>query len=300
MPADAKPLTAAARAAVGEPIVQPPVAEPVVRPPVADIARQTADPATVVIDQAAAPFTLPTERPASAQPVVEPLTPNRQTMAGEASAPVVSVAAPTPQPVAAPPVTRVAAAPAPAPEAIAEVVTAEAPAPRPRRDDDAPPLATPAAPAIDAATLRPVAAPVTAAQPHLDTRQPQWMEGMIDRIETLRDASPTQGETRIRLSPDALGDVEVAIRTSDDGRVHVHFSSENADAGRLLADAQPRLLQMAEARGLKLGGMQVDVGTQQQPSQRQAQDHGSQQPRAPRSAFADTQAPSTRNDNRIA
>lgn len=299
------PVAEASRAPIADASV--PVADPVARPaeraavaesvraPIADAAPRTADP--VVIDQPAVAFTLPTERAMPAQPVAQPLTANRQTIAGEASAPVVSVAASTVQP-KAPPVTRVA--PAPAPEAVAEVVLADAPAPRPRRDDDAPPLPTPAAPAIDAATLRPVAAPVTAQQPQLDTRQAQWMEGMIDRIETLRDASPTQGEARIRLSPDALGDVEVAIRTSDDGRVHVHFSSDNADAGRLLADAQPRLVQLAEARGLKLGGMQVDVGTQQQPSQRQAQDQGSPQPRVPRSAFADAQAPSTRTDNRIA
>ncbi|MGN7161093.1 flagellar hook-length control protein FliK [Sphingomonas sp. SAFR-052] len=283
---------------VADPVARPAerasIAEPV-RAPIADAAPRPAYP--VVIDQPAVAFTLPTGRAIPAQPVAQPLTANRQTIAGEASAPVVSVAAPTAQP-KAPPVTRVASAPAP--EAVAEAVLADGPAPRPRRDDDAPPLPTLAAPAIDAATLRPVSAPVTAQQPHLDTRQPQWMEGMIDRIETLRDASPTQGETRIRLSPDALGDVEIALRTSEDGRVHVHFSSDNADAGRLLADAQPRLVQLAEARGLKLGGMQVDVGTQQQPSQRQAQDQGSPQPRAPRSAFADAQAPSTRTDNRIA
>lgn len=302
------PTTETTATSIAAQAVQPPVTDPIarapvaeaVRAPIADAAARPVDPATVVIDQPAVPFTLPTERTGIAQPVAEPLTPNRQTIAGETSAPVVSVAAPTVQPVKAPPVTRVASAPAP--EAVAGVVLADAPAPRTRRDDDALPLSTPLAPAIDAGTLRPVAAPVAAAQPHLDTRQPQWMEGMIDRIENLRDASPTQGETRIRLSPDALGDVEVAIRTSDDGRVHVHFSSDNADAGRLLADAQPRLVQLAEARGLKLGGMQVDVGTQQQPqsSQRQAQDQGSPQPRAPRSALADAQAPSTRTDNRIA
>ncbi|KQN71418.1 hypothetical protein ASE91_05930 [Sphingomonas sp. Leaf62] len=285
-------------APVAEPIGRAPVVDTAQRIPVADAATRPADPATVLIDQPTVPFALPAGRGAVAQPIAEPLTPNRQTIAGEAGAPVVSVAASTVQPTKAPPVTRVAAAPTP--EAVAEVALADAAPVRPRRDDDAPPLPTPAAPAIDAATLRPVSAPVTAAQPHLDTRQPQWVEGMIDRIETLRDASPTQGETRIRLSPDALGDVEVAIRTTEDGRVHVHFSSENADAGRLLADAQPRLLQMAEARGLKLGGMQVDVGTQQQPSQRQAQDQGSQQPRAPRSTFADTPASSTRTDKRIA
>lgn len=208
--------------------------------------------------------------------------------------------APAPLPQA----TRVTAAAAPAPMVDTGFVDTDTAAPRARRDDDLSVPTTGPAIAPDAATLRPVAAAGHSAQPALDTRQPQWVEGMIDRIETLREASGTNGsgETRIRLSPDALGDVEVAIRTGDDGKLHVRFNSDNADAGRLLADAQPRLVQMAEARGLKLGGMQVDVGTQQQPSQqsqRQAQDQGSPAPRAPRSA---TQANirTTRSDDRIA
>ena len=179
---------------------------------------------------------------------------------------------------------------------------AVAPAARARRDDDASVPTTGAAPAPDAAGLRPVAPTTQAAQPALDTRQPQWVEGMIDRITTLRESGGTNGgETRIRLSPDALGDVEVAIRTGDDGKLHVHFSSENADAGRLLAEAQPRLVQMAEARGLKLGGMQVDVGSQQShQSQRQAQDQGSSTPRAPRPATTHTTPQPTRSHDRIA
>lgn len=210
-------------------------------------------------------------------------------------------------PAATPPVTRSDAVPVAGVAPIvadAMPVDSDVQAPRARRDDDPaiPTTGTVAAP--DAAVLHPVAPAAHAASPALDTRQPQWVEGMIDRIETLREASGTNGsnETRIRLSPDALGDVEVAIRTADDGKMHVHFNSDNADAGRLLADAQPRLLQMAEARGLKLGGMQVDVGTQQQPSQqsqRQAQDQGNPAPRAPRpAAQANTQT--NRSDDRIA
>jgi hypothetical protein len=225
----------------------------------------------------------------------------RQPIAGEAAAPVVSVA-PHADPVARPaPVTRIAM-PTPSAESVAApaIVDAGAPAPRARRDEDAPTLPTAAAGTVDPVVLRPVAAPAQAGQPTLDTRQPQWMEGMIDRIETLRDVAGTNGETRIRLSPDALGDVEIKIRTSDDGKVHVHFNSENAEAGRLLADAQPRLVQLAEARGLKLGGMQVDVGTQQQPSQRQAQEQGNAPPRAPRSATTTAGQPSTTDNQRIA
>ncbi|MGN5375001.1 flagellar hook-length control protein FliK [Sphingomonas hankookensis] len=225
--------------------------------------------------------------------------PRRGPIAGEAAAPVVPVAPPG-APVAGPlPVTRIAM-PTPAAEPVAApaIVDAAAPAPRPRRDEDGPALPAAAA-ALDPAMLRPVAAPMPGGQAALDTRQPQWMEGMIDRIETLREATGTAGETRIRLSPDALGDIEIAIRTGDDGKVHVHFNSENADAGRLLADAQPRLVQLAEARGLKLGGMQVDVGTQQQP-QRHAQEQGNAPPRAPRSAAATAGQPSTNDNQRIA
>lgn len=215
--------------------------------------------------------------------------------------------APASAPAAMPPVTRIAAAPVAdvAPIVVDAVLRdSDAQAPHARRDDDPaiPTTGTIAAP--DAALLRPVAPTAHAAQPTLDTRQPQWVEGMIDRITTLREASGTNdGETRIRLSPDALGDVEVAIRTGDDGKLHVRFNSDNADAGRLLAEAQPRLVQMAEARGLKLGGMQVDVGSQQsgqsQQSQRQAQDQGNPAPRAPRSTTRAT-IQTTRSDDRIA
>lgn len=207
-------------------------------------------------------------------------------------------------PAAAPattPITRLA--PAPVPDAVAAIdvapVDADTLAPRRRRDDDLSVPTTGAPQAADAAVLRPVAPTSHAAQPTLDTRQPQWVEGMIDRIQTLRESSASNsGETRIRLSPDALGDVEVAVRTGDDGKLHVHFASDNADAGRLLAEAQPRLVQMAEARGLKLGGMQVDVGSQQ--SQRQAQDQGHPAPRAPRPATTQANTQTTRSTDRIA
>ncbi len=287
------------------------------------------------------PFVREAAAPVASQPA--PLAPSgeaiadRQPIAREAAAPVTRIAgipvsdtatapaaiavdgasgpapvrhaadAPASAPAAMPPVTRIAAAPVAdvAPIVVDAVLRdSDAQAPHARRDDDPaiPTTGTIAAP--DAAVLRPVAPTAHAAQPTLDTRQPQWVEGMIDRITTLREASGTNdGETRIRLSPDALGDVEVAIRTGDDGKLHVRFNSDNVDAGRLLAEAQPRLVQMAEARGLKLGGMQVDVGSQQsgqsQQSQRQAQDQGNPAPRAPRSTTRAT-TQTTRSDDRIA
>ena len=270
-----------------------------------------------IASEAAAPVV--TVAPPLAQPAV--VTPPMTRIAGlspsdataATNAPSVDTVKVTPSvrqavdaPAVTPPVTRIAAVPvaevAPVVEAVLRDVDPQAP--RSRRDDDVAVPMTGGVQAPDAAVLRPVAPTAPAAQPALDTRQPQWMEGMIDRIQTLRESSGTtgNGETRIRLSPDALGDVEVAIRTGDDGKLHVHFNSDNADAGRLLAEAQPRLVQMAEARGLKLGGMQVDVGTQQQSqqSQRHAQDQGHAAPRAPRRAANQTDTQTTRSTDRIA
>ncbi|WP_294319167.1 flagellar hook-length control protein FliK [uncultured Sphingomonas sp.] len=274
------------------------------RPP---IASEAAAPVVPVAAPAAQPTVLasPVTRIASL-PISDaaPVT-DANPREGDDSTPTVRRVADAPPgtPAVMPPVTRIAAAPVAevAPVVVGAVLRdGDTPAPRARRDDDPAIPTTGAIAAPDAAVPRPVAPTAHAANPTLDTRQPQWVEGMIDRITTLREASDTNGgETRIRLSPDALGDVEVAIRTGDDGKLHVHFNSDNADAGRLLAEAQPRLVQMAEARGLKLGGMQVDVGSQQsgQP-QRQAQDNPV--PRAPRAATSQTNTQTTRSDDRIA
>jgi hypothetical protein len=58
----------------------------------------------------------------------------------------------------------------------------------------------------------------------LDMRRQEWMGQMVDHIEAMRDASPTR-ETRISLSPEALGKVDVSIRQDGD-RIHVHFATE--------------------------------------------------------------------------
>jgi len=283
----------------------PPVEAIADRPP---IASEAAAPMVPVAAPAAQPTVLapPVTRIAGAP--VSDTAPAPDTATDEGVPPIARRAVDTPAsaPTAMPPVTRIAAVPVAdvAPVVVDAVLRdSDAQAPRARRDDDPAISTTGGIAAPDAAVLRPVAPTAHAASPALDTRQPQWVEGMIDRITTLREASGTNnGETRIRLSPDALGDVEVAIRTGDDGKLHVHFNSDNADAGRLLAEAQPRLVQMAEARGLKLGGMQVDVGTQQQPqqSQRQAQDQGNPAPRAPRTATRQADTQTTRSDDRIA
>lgn len=108
------------------------------------------------------------------------------------------------------------------------------------------------APATSAAAPSPAAA--------IDTTQPQWLETMVSRIEQLRDAASAPGtlaDTRIRLRPDALGTVDVTVRRDDDG-IHAHFTAVEPATARLLADAQPRLAELAQARGLRLTQAGVD------------------------------------------
>ncbi len=120
------------------------------------------------------------------------------------------------------------------------------------------------------ALLTPVGAAATheikvadAQQAPLDMRQERWPHAMIERIEMLRDAADAV-DTRIRLVPDALGAIDVSVKTDGD-TVRVHFNAEQAATRTLLADAQPRLAELAEARGLKLAqGSLGDGGAHQQ------------------------------------
>ncbi len=115
-------------------------------------------------------------------------------------------------------------------------------------------------------------AATTLAQPApVDTTRLHWPETMIARIDDLRDAAAAPGsaaDTRIRLHPDALGAVDVALRREGDA-VHVHFTAAESATARLLADAQPRLTELAEARGLRLTQAGVDgngQGDRRQPA----------------------------------
>jgi len=92
----------------------------------------------------------------------------------------------------------------------------------------------------------------------LDMRRDDWPQAMIDRIEALRDSADA-ANTRIRLIPDALGKVDVSLRHDGDA-VHVHFTADVAATRTLIADAQPRLAEAAQARGLRLGQATVDAG----------------------------------------
>ncbi|WP_448502415.1 flagellar hook-length control protein FliK [Sphingomonas sp.] len=158
-----------------------------------------------------------------------------------------------------------------------------------------PPIVAAAAALAASATVE---APTLAATP-LDTRDPRWVETMIERIETLRDALGMR-ETRLRLTPDALGVVEVRIADTPDG-VRVHLTADSAAARQLLAEAAPRLADMAEARGLKLAqdGAQPSPQHQQQ-SQSQSQSHDRGQPSRNRTAARPEHPLHPSGDDRIA
>ncbi|MBC9034477.1 flagellar hook-length control protein FliK [Sphingomonas sp. JC676] len=155
--------------------------------------------------------------------------------------------------------------------------------------------ATFAPPAPDAPSAPAIAAAADMQQAALDTRRHEWMGAMIDRIETMRDASNT-GDTRIRLAPAALGQVDISIRHEGD-RIHVHFAAETQAARQLLTDAQPRLNELAEARGVKLGQTTVDSGTAGSGQQQNAATH---QPVLPPPASVATTDVAGDTDQRIA
>lgn len=110
-----------------------------------------------------------------------------------------------------------------------------------------------------------------ASQAPLDLTGDDWTGQMIDRIAALRDSAEA-ADTRIKLAPENLGALEVSIRRDGD-RIHVHFTADNPAARQLIADAAPRLAELADARGVKLGQTSVDGGGQ----------HGSQREQQPQS-----------------
>jgi len=84
----------------------------------------------------------------------------------------------------------------------------------------------------------------------LDMRHGSWPAAMIERIVTMRDMV-AENDTRLRLSPDMLGTIDVSLRRDGD-QVQVQISAEQPQTRQMLADAQPRLAELADARGVKL------------------------------------------------
>jgi hypothetical protein len=162
--------------------------------------------------------------------------------------------APLPQPV--PPA---APDPAAAPVFAAAVTAATLPTGK-DRDPATPtdPLAA-IAPAAATPSVAAVAPPSGGERSPLDLTQERWPQAMVAHIERLRDAADA-ADTRIRLVPDALGAIDIGVRQEGE-TLHVHFTAAEAQTRSLLQEAQPRLAEAAEQRGLKLG--QTSVGQNQ-------------------------------------
>jgi len=130
-----------------------------------------------------------------------------------------------------------------------------------------------------------IAAPGAVDNSPLDTRREDWAQRLIDRIDSLRDAADSN-DARIRLIPAGLGKIDVALRQQGDV-LHVHFNAEVPATRALLADAQPRLAELAAERGLRLGQSGVDGG---------AQGQGDRRPPAAQAAFAPSAPPRAREN----
>lgn len=171
-------------------------------------------------------------------------------------------------------------------------------------------LSTLAAPTTGTQTAAAVAATGEAQDAALDTRHQQWTAKMIDKIETLQ-GGPVR-ETRLSLMPEGLGKVDIAIRQDDSGSLHVQFNTDTQAARQLIADAQPKLAEIAQERGIRLGSTSVEsnatgtgagtgsnANSQMNQGQRQDAQPQRNQPSAPFSARREAQT-STHDEERIA
>ena len=214
----------------------PPVAQPLVEPMIVPVKVQPA---------------LPTDPNVSVELRIRPIA---------VATPQPAVVAPTPAPIVQPMqavIAQIVAGGAAQPALFALAAGRERSA-----DDDARPSLSAASTAAlllqptDAAAL--IAKPGGAQGQALDMGRQDWPQKMIDRIETLRDNADST-DTSIRLKPDALGGIQVAVRSHGDGAVSVRFTADHPTTRMLLADAQPQLQAAAEARGIKLTGTSVDL-----------------------------------------
>ncbi|WP_186728894.1 flagellar hook-length control protein FliK [Sphingomonas panacisoli] len=134
---------------------------------------------------------------------------------------------------------------------------------RMKRDDDSISSLTPttASSLSQPTTTLPVAPMGDAQRQTLDMGRQDWPQKMIDHIEALRD-NANANDTSIRLKPEALGRVDIALRTHTDGAISVRFTAEQPNTRTMLVDATPQLSAAAEARGIRLSGTSVDLSGQ--------------------------------------
>lgn len=219
-----------------------------------------ADAVTTTTTEGAVPGTTDAADPAPRPPLAQAPRELRQ---AAADAPVVRITLDKPAPPQTLSIADVTPQPAPgASPSVADQIFAAFDRPRGQGSvavagDPQSALSTLAAPATGTQTVSAVAATGPAQDAALDTQHQQWTAKMLDRIEALRDAAPVR-ETRISLMPEGLGKVDIAIR-QDDAGLHVQFSTDTQSARQLIADAQPKLAEIAQERGIRLGSTSVDT-----------------------------------------
>ena len=122
-------------------------------------------------------------------------------------------------------------------------------------------------------------------------REAAWAERMMGRIEEALEVSDAT-DRRIRITPDALGTVDVHVRREGDA-VQVQLTAEHAATRAMLAEAAPRLNEWAGGRPLQFAGGQADGGSGQRPTPQP-------QPGNPAPRAAGTADTLTTTDHRIA
>lgn len=148
---------------------------------------------------------------------------------------------------------------------------------------------------ISAAASQPVTTASVTDRAPINMTQAHWPTKMIERIEYLRDAADAQ-DTRIKLIPDALGAIDVSMKRDGD-TVRVHLAAERPDTRAIIADAQPRLAELGEQRGLKIAASSGQ-GFGQTGAQDFHQPRGNPAPQQPaRPASARTGDPTTQDDD---
>ena len=209
-------------------------------------------------------------------PTAQPDAPPRITAAKDPAAPIVAPAPAAPQLADPAQPARIAPAAQIFAVAIHQVIRDE------RRADAPDPTITGIAPTTDL-TAHAVAAGESSRHAALDMGRETWPAKMIERIEMMRDAVDAV-DTSIRLVPDKLGAIDVSLRRDGDA-VAVQFTAQQPETRQLLSEAQPKLAELAEAKGLKLSAQLGDGHGNGQHQQQQ---------RAPSSAAHSTTTQSAR------
>lgn len=123
-------------------------------------------------------------------------------------------------------------------------------------------------------------------------RDAAWAERMMSRIEEARDAADST-DRRIRITPDALGAVDLRVRR-DGEAVQIQLSAEDPATRAMLAEAAPRIAELS-GRTLQSGGSPGgDPGTQHRPPAPRSE------PLAARGARANPPETDTLTDTRLA